>query len=359
MANNGGIITAPISAIFDVPIVLGLGTYDIGEQIIKASVGGKDITLTNGSKIKSAFNIIETGSNAFDGTLIEGAKPYWNIFSNESPGAWEKTEGDDTPLIFRLKPFAGDITKGYGFNLDEFDGYNHKAIGPENNNITINVPVGTARLKNVAVKYKTGDYDWRKIYGVNAAQFNVFGTNVDAVSEVVTLTGTNVLLISNVAINLASTTSPHIETFTNRLRLCNKTSADFSIIGYIPIDSIITFNIYQPKTAAKLTVKYGESNTTFVINQSFTEYNNRFVFSGRLRISGSVKDITLKKIEYTLKGINDEVGKIVTISSGFNTITEGPVTYDFYDTDDVEFTVSRERNPATDDYPYLDIVMYY
>lgn len=95
----------------------------VGGLIAKASIGG------NGSGIlgyNSAFKIYETrslNSNIYDGTLISGAEPHWNMYSNKIPAEWFNDAGAGNVLNLRLKRNASNPNGGYDFRLHDFRGY--------------------------------------------------------------------------------------------------------------------------------------------------------------------------------------------------------------------------------------------
>ena len=64
-------------SIMDVRNYLGCPSTDLGTLVAKAQTGGKS---------GFAFNIAENGGSNQDGTLIDGAEPYWNIWSTNQPG---------------------------------------------------------------------------------------------------------------------------------------------------------------------------------------------------------------------------------------------------------------------------------
>ena len=107
MSHANGIITAPVS-IEDVKLTIGCASDDLGTLCAKAKKGGKS---------GYAFNIVENGGTVNSGELLADSSPYWNLYSNESPGEWLAATSADGPLIMELKRFLGDRNKGYGFGL--------------------------------------------------------------------------------------------------------------------------------------------------------------------------------------------------------------------------------------------------
>lgn len=77
-----------------------------------------------------AFFIAETKTNnneRSDGVMIPGARPFWNVYSNNIPAEWINDEGQ---LNLQLKRFANDINGGYIYHIGDFAGYNHDAEVP-------------------------------------------------------------------------------------------------------------------------------------------------------------------------------------------------------------------------------------
>lgn len=96
-------------------------TSSLGALIAKAKTGG-----TGGY----AFYIYETrasNGNRYDGYLISGAEPHWNMWSNKIPAEWDYTSGN---MELRLKRNPLNQNGGYDFRLHDFRGYDHAAVRP-------------------------------------------------------------------------------------------------------------------------------------------------------------------------------------------------------------------------------------
>lgn len=109
-------------------------TSSVGGLIAKASIGG------NGSGIlgyDSAFKIYETrslNSNVYDGTLISGAEPHWNLYSNKIPAEWFNDAENGNTLNLRLRRNASNPNGGYDFRLHDFRGYEQsQSVHPKPN----------------------------------------------------------------------------------------------------------------------------------------------------------------------------------------------------------------------------------
>ena len=129
-----------------------------------------------GGKSGWAFNITEAGGSATDGMLIDGAEPYWNIFSAESPGEWF-IYGASSELKLRLRREAVGSNQKYRFSLGDFAGYNHDAVRPylfpEGSEIYIQQSQ-YATLVGVTIFWDFGEIDWASIIG-NFTHIHVMG----------------------------------------------------------------------------------------------------------------------------------------------------------------------------------------
>lgn len=361
MSNSNGIITAPVSLDSDIPVVLGLSSYDVGTLIGKARAGGKaGVGIWVGTTY--AFNTLEVGMSSGDGTLIDGAKPYWNIFSNESPGEFVATPTHDGALIFKLKDLIKEnASLGYGYSVDAFAGYNHSAVGPENNDTTIDVPVGSSKNINLAAKYNTGDYDWRKISGVDSGRFELTSpSGVSTVSPMVSINNTHVQLIANVPIYLANTSDPHTEKYILKMYVGRNLGAnDFDAFGYIPILSNVVFNIYAEIRAVRLKVFVGVSSGFFTIDPDYTTNANNYTFYGTKKTSVDLSSYALKSIKYSIVNGDGTAGGTVTKTGIFDSSNESPLTFEYMENNTVSFVVSRNRLATNGSYPYLEVEMRY
>lgn len=126
---------------------LGYKKARVSTLCAKASVGGK-----NGY----AFNIVENGSGDWDGSLIEGALPKWNIYANNSPGEWVMGEGFN--LKFRLKH---DASNKYCFSIGNFRGHNTDAPVFGVSDTVVRGSKGSTQT--AIVGYELGEYDFTKV----------------------------------------------------------------------------------------------------------------------------------------------------------------------------------------------------
>lgn len=104
---SNGIISAPVT-ITDIKNTIGLNSTGLWDLVTRARTGGVN---------SRAFN---TG----DGYLIKDARPFWNIYSNESPGEWAPQKEAEGPLTFRMKMDSSGKLRA---SMGDFRGYNHSA----------------------------------------------------------------------------------------------------------------------------------------------------------------------------------------------------------------------------------------
>lgn len=112
----------------------------------------------SGGKGGYAFDIVENGSIREDGYLIQDAEPYWNIFSNESPGYWALSYEISLYLKFRLKV---DSSNRYRVSIGDYAGYDPNSEPPTIESTTVAGLNGTSY--DVVISANTGSYDWRKV----------------------------------------------------------------------------------------------------------------------------------------------------------------------------------------------------
>lgn len=143
-------------SIMDVRNYLGIPSTDLGTLVAKAQTGGE-----NGF----AFNITENGASNQDGTLIDGAQPYWNIWSTNQPGFWwaqlNLSDFTQSRIRHRLKY---DDNQRYYFSLGSFRNHNTNAKAPYLLGDEKLVSEGnTTILLSFELEYNFGQYDWRNV----------------------------------------------------------------------------------------------------------------------------------------------------------------------------------------------------
>ena len=97
-------------------------TSSLGALIAKAKTGGVG---------GYAFYIYETkdsNGNRYDGVLIPGAEPHWNMYSNKIPAEWFNDAGNGNTLNLRLRRNILNSKGGYDFRLHDFRGYEYSSV---------------------------------------------------------------------------------------------------------------------------------------------------------------------------------------------------------------------------------------
>lgn len=161
MPITNGILTDPQlneSGVSELTTLLGMVEGDIGSVVTKALVGGRHITnYPNGQPFYSAFDVDANGDGT--GYILEGAKPHWNVFSNNSPGMIRiNHEITGNFIMYKLRPMEGTPhdQNNFMFNLGQFEGYKHASqvptvVGsatydPNANRTTVNVQADAGEL---------------------------------------------------------------------------------------------------------------------------------------------------------------------------------------------------------------------
>lgn len=113
--------------------LIGCAEHDLGWLISRARKNGEEAT-SHGYTQNVAFNISEVvnpvPAEIEEGEILGSAEPYWNIFSNISPGVWAKTNFDTAQNYFKFRLKSDYSGKDYTFVFGDFKGYNHVAIKP-------------------------------------------------------------------------------------------------------------------------------------------------------------------------------------------------------------------------------------
>lgn len=108
-----------------------------------------------------AFKIPENGYTRNDGELIDGAEPYWNIWSGISPGQWDIKLPDGT-MYLRLRRDTPS-SKEYSCKKGFFAGYNPAAkkpyLFPEGSTIYVPQNQGSIAV-GITIFWDFGEIDW-------------------------------------------------------------------------------------------------------------------------------------------------------------------------------------------------------
>jgi hypothetical protein len=236
---SGGVITAPVS-ISDVRSTLGLSSTALMDIVSKAKVGGR-----NGR----AFTTVEGGGTINEGYLIDGAEPFWNKWSNESPGEWVAPASVDGPLRLRIKRDAGGGR--YAAMLGTFRGYNHNSSAPIVGGGTYEyVAVGGTTQFSTTLKPRTGSYNWTKVAGATLFQARVYDGSALIAQSTPTAIADMATIVLSFTISLQSV---YTKVYTTKLYIGTGTTNDFNSIGYIPITDTITI-VVKPKPVLSASV---------------------------------------------------------------------------------------------------------
>ena len=176
-----GVIPNNNVGITDVRQTLGLSNTEQWNSLGWLCAGAR-----SGGKSGSAFNIVENGASNVDGLLIDGAEPYFNIWSNESPGQWRLPLFPETDYVrFELKR-ENENSRKYCYKLGAFRAYEHKATPASAMNISqtyyTGQPIITARY---LPSCDLGSYDWKKIQGATHCKIVVDGGYVSSIKPIV------------------------------------------------------------------------------------------------------------------------------------------------------------------------------
>lgn len=283
---------------------------------------------------------------ANDGRLIDGALPYWNIYSNESPGEWKQAVSADGPLVFELKRFLGDATQGYGFGLHHFNGYNHNSAAPNPGGQPLEFTQGAGSgsvTYTVTLKPNTGSYNWAKVAGATLFQSRVYNGSILMAQSTPVPISTGTLTISiPLTINTSSATIFRYKTY---LFIGSGSVNDFNSLGYIPVQGEITVTILA-KPVMTASVRVSGRVNVFAMAEGVTS-NNTTRFSGTYRLNSGVTTDgkTLRSMVYSWGSASAGNEGSLTVTS-FN-FREGPSYLRSYSAgDNVEaFTADPSRVP--------------
>lgn len=296
---SGGVITAPVS-ISDVRSTLGLSSTALMDIVSKAKVGGR-----NGR----AFTTVEGGGTINEGYLIDGAEPFWNKWSNESPGEWVAPASVDGPLRLRIKRDAGGGR--YAAMLGTFRGYNHNSSAPivGGGEYHFTQGAGSGMLERTfSFKPRLGSYDWRKVAGATMYRAAISGGNIG------TVYGTPVSITSEAqTINITITINTnYVDTYTYDLKVYigHGTTNDFNSIGYIPTVETMKI-IIDPKPVITGAVAVKQDGvwryTAFSMREGVTS-------QGQTRFAGTFRNNS---------GITTDGKKLVRMTYRWGTAAQG------------------------------------
>lgn len=281
-------------------------SVDLGTLVAKAKYGGKS---------GWAFNIKENGAGVWDGTKIDGAFPYWNIWSNNSPGEWR----GGLPCTFALKK---DANNSYCFDLGAYRGHDTDAKEPDVPDILLS---GTNTMNyNKIISCNTGSYDWRKILGATHARIVEVNTSNQIVKRaaLVQLTGTNMRINGTFSGTL-------YDSYINKLyiALC---SSDGNETAYIPVEGSIEYKLIKNTTARiNGSFKYSAGNTVRGMGTSVeVVFGSNSVTSHIKKTSlMASKDLALKSVDIRYFDKNNDL--VYTEDRAPNDTYDSPIYQDW------------------------------
>lgn len=142
-------------SIMDVRNCIGCSSIDLGSLVANAKEGG-----TGGF----AFQINENGfSGTKLGYLIDGARPYWNIWSKNSPGKFEFYTDGTIKYRLRTNGNSDTINPYYRYALGDFRNYNHSAPEPS---------VRCTNAVNDVLSYYQSTGEIQVVYTITTSEIN-------------------------------------------------------------------------------------------------------------------------------------------------------------------------------------------
>ena len=238
-----------------------------------------------------AFQIVENGYTAKSGWLFTdsdgypSAYPYWNIYSNSSPGQWRLPGANGAPVYFELKR---DSTNAYRYNLEDFDGYNPDALPPSMDDIhaTFQQNVSVSNVEIMAHTVSLGSYDWTKLGGISKMRVWVDDsayTGVSVTSDPITIGSGNPVI----KINTLVTTGVFTYDLPMYIMLCDSTGADIATLPIKGTFTVETIGVTTVRIYARITGSNGNSGT--VIGKAETGQYGQTTVTNTGTVNNAVK----------------------------------------------------------------------
>lgn len=316
---------------------------DLGTLVVKAKTGGRS---------GYAFSILENGGSGVDGSLLPGSLPYWNIWSNNSPGQWVlPRSGANAELTFELKR---DTSNKYVFILDAFRGYNSDAKTPIPPSAGLLFHrVGTRPLEtSISLRANLGEYDWRKISSVTKFKAVVYdGSSVFSNTSPIPITLGQPVNIGELPLTI-SMSSEYTKEYSVRIALC---SSDGNEVGWLPVEGVISITVMNDPKPYIGIVYINGLRQIFRLDDVINDHFNG-TYTGFGSISANWK--ALNKIVYDK--INTETNAVIqtiTVTSFSNNERPGRLAvYNVGDPETFWFDMSRLYN---DNNTYIRVSYYY
>lgn len=301
---------------------IGLASNKVGELCAKSKTGG-----TSGF----AFNITENGGGAWDGTLISGAEPYWNKYSNDSPGEWCLPASPTDPVYFRLKRDI-NIPARYSFQLGGFRAYNHDAAAPLTMSGSLTYPwTGSILNTTLAPACRTGHYNWSKL-GTGYVKTIIYNENgtIWYQSGVKPIDTTNTLIhFDSQALSIAcNIESGYTAIKTAKLFVCTSDGNEQGVIAVNTLTVVQTRKPLEPSLTGLFNGKVAFLFATPI------EYGAIISSNATFRGLYPADGMELVSISYTLRNINtNEVISTVTYTTFY--LYDSPLQTDVYQQGDI------------------------
>lgn len=339
---------------------IGLASNNVGDLCIRSAVGGV-MTTSESVNFNSAFMVAENGGGVNDGALISSAKPFWNIWSNESPGEWVLPGDSEEPVWFRLKRGHDNIR--YAFRLGAFRAYDHAAMEPTPFGFLRTFTKGAAGSSttfDAALKIKTGNYNWAKapLGGTHCMclTYDSGGVLVSQSAHQPIDTSNNFITFSNVSFTV-STASIATYKWTSKIALCTSVG---DILAMLPVTGSVVIEVVAAVVnTLKVTIagnpKVFATGSTLIGGGSIYAsgtYNSAFGISANWR--------TLDSITYTIYNSSTNAVVSQTTVTSFNAY-EYPTVLDIYGNGEQETFYASYGNgrPTPGAGQYLGVYMEY
>lgn len=310
---------------------LGVSTRDVGMLCSGARSGG-----TSGS----AFTVVEAGGTVNEGYLIDGAEPYFNIWSNNSPGEWVGPNLPQGDLRFRLKRDTAQAR--YCFSLGNYRNYDHAAIAASSGNPGIKIEVGSATTQKIEIRVKLGSYDWKKVANATHVAAEIPGVVMSAPQPI---SDEWIRLSATITVN---TSYPSKEEYPINIFIGTLAGSDFNTIGRIPADGTFTIEVWKPRVPATITVTVSGRLNVFTMTGDAIPSGGSYMITGKYRKASGVvtSGKKLTGILYrTLDQGGNEISRVFVTKDQLN-VYESPTVLSSYNIegDDVEtFYVALDR----------------
>lgn len=320
---------------------IGCPSTDLGTLIAKAKVGGIG---------GYAFNIVENGSYTTNGTLIDNAQPYWNIYAYSQPGQWILPASGEGVVKHELKR---DASHKYMFSLGSFRNYNTNASAPSPFSLDLVFTKGASFIEyQFLMKVNLGDYDWTNLLGVTHCKMVMYdGASIYAQSTVKPCIRNTTINFENVPIRVPVNYT-YEKSYPTRIVLCSRDGND---LGWLPVEGSLNITVTEVPKPYVVSVYVNNDNKVFTVDGVVDTHANA-TYTGFGSVSADNK--VLEKIVYEKVGKQtNAVIQSVTITS-FNNL-EYPVQLDVYKVGDNESFFFSDQRLYNDNNTYIRVNFYY